>query len=268
MSKQTVTESELRALIDSVTEYEIVMTDPSGIILLWSKGAEKLKGYRADEVVGKSIAMFYTDEDRARDAHQRDLKEALERGRLEADAWRVGKNGKRVLMNLVLTPVRDATGKHLGFAKVGRDLTEKAATDQKLARQRDEILELSTPVIQVWDKILALPIIGTLDSQRAARLTENLLMRISQEEAEFVIIDISGVPTVDSQVAQHLLKTVQGARLMGAESILSGVRPETAQAMVHLGVDVGTLKSRSTLRDALQLALSLRKQLKGELVQV
>ena len=268
MSKQTVTESDLRALIDSATEYEIVMTDPSGTILLWNKGAERLKGYTAAEAVGRNLSSFYTDADGKAGLSGSELAQALQAGRLEVEGWRTGKDGRRSWTNIVTTPVRDSAGKHIGFAVISRDLTERAATEQKLSRQRDEILELSTPVIQVWDKILALPIIGTLDSQRAARLTESLLLRISQDEAEFVIIDISGVPTVDSQVAQHLLKTVQGARLMGAESILSGVRPETAQAMVHLGVDVGTLKSRSTLRDALQLALSLRRQLKGELVEV
>jgi len=112
-------------------------------------------------------------------------------------------------------------------------------------------------VIQVWEKVLALPIIGTLDSSRAARLTEGLLQRISENQAEVVILDVSGVPTIDSQVAQHLLRTVQAATLMGAESILSGVRPETAQAIVQLGVQLGDLRARNTFRDALQLALQI-----------
>jgi len=112
-------------------------------------------------------------------------------------------------------------------------------------------------VIQVWERVLALPIIGTLDSGRAARLTESLLERIATDEAVVVILDISGVPMIDTAVAQHLFKTIQGARLMGAESIISGVRPETAQAMVHLGIDIGGVRSRSTLRDALQLAFGM-----------
>jgi rsbT co-antagonist protein RsbR len=112
-------------------------------------------------------------------------------------------------------------------------------------------------VIQVWDKVLILPLIGTLDSMRAARLTESLLERIAVDQAEVVILDVSGVPTIDSGVARHLLKTVQAARLMGTTSILSGVRPETAQSMVHLGVDLGGLRSRTSLKDALQLALRL-----------
>jgi anti-anti-sigma regulatory factor len=112
-------------------------------------------------------------------------------------------------------------------------------------------------VIQVWDKVLVLPLIGTLDSGRAARLTESLLERIAADQAEVVILDVSGVPGIDSGVAQHLLETVEAARLMGTESILSGVRPDTAQSMVHLGVELGGLRSRTTLKDALQLALGL-----------
>jgi anti-anti-sigma regulatory factor len=112
-------------------------------------------------------------------------------------------------------------------------------------------------VIQVWDRVLVLPIIGTLDSVRTARLTESLLERIARDEAEVVILDISGVPAIDTDVAQHVLKTVEAARLMGAVSILSGVRPETAQAIVHLGIELGSLRSRTSLRDALQLALRM-----------
>ena len=112
-------------------------------------------------------------------------------------------------------------------------------------------------MIQVWDKVLVLPIIGTLDSLRASRLTEALLERIAMEEAEVVILDISGVPAIDTDVAQHLLKTVEAARLMGTVSVLSGVRPETAQAIVHLGIALGSLRSCNNLKDALQLALRL-----------
>jgi anti-anti-sigma regulatory factor len=144
-----------------------------------------------------------------------------------------------------------------GFVKVARDLSERREQELVVQRQRDEILELSTPVIQVWDKVLVLPIIGTLDSLRASRLTESLLDRISQEQAEVVILDVSGVPTIDTDVAQHLLKTVEAARLMGTVSVLSGVRPETAQAMVHLGIDLAGLRSRTTLKEALKLALRL-----------
>ena len=123
-----------------------------------------------------------------------------------------------------------------------------------IARQQQELLELSTPVVQLWEGILALPLIGTLDSNRTQIVMESLLERIVAAEAEIAIIDITGVPTVDTLVAQHLLKTVSAARLMGADCIISGIRPQIAQTMVHLGVDLNVV-SKSTLADAFELAL-------------
>jgi len=117
------------------------------------------------------------------------------------------------------------------------------------------MLELSTPVIKLWDGILALPIIGTLDSARTQTVMENLLQRIVETGSDIAIIDITGVPTVDTLTAQHLLKTVTATRLMGGECIISGIRPQIAQTLVHLGVNLGDVLTRSTLASALALAL-------------
>jgi rsbT co-antagonist protein RsbR len=127
--------------------------------------------------------------------------------------------------------------------------------EELIVRQEREIAELSTPVIKLWDGILALPLIGTLDSQRTQVVMENLLESIVAQEAETAIIDITGVPTVDTLTAQHLLKTVSAARLMGADCIISGIRPQIAQTMVHLGVEL-TVVSKATLADAFALALT------------
>jgi rsbT co-antagonist protein RsbR len=123
-----------------------------------------------------------------------------------------------------------------------------------IKRQTDELLELSTPVVQLWEKILALPLIGTLDSERTQTVMENLLNHIVQTGAEIAIIDITGVPTVDTLVAQHLIKTVSAARLMGADCIISGIRPQIAQTIVHLGLQLDVV-SKATMADALALAL-------------
>ena len=124
-----------------------------------------------------------------------------------------------------------------------------------IARQQQELLELSTPVVKLWDGILALPLIGSLDSARTQVVMENLLQQILATGAEIAIIDITGVPTVDTLVAQHLLKTVAAARLMGADCIISGVRPQIAQTIVHLGVELGDVTTKATLADAFRLAL-------------
>jgi rsbT co-antagonist protein RsbR len=120
------------------------------------------------------------------------------------------------------------------------------------------MLELSTPVVKLWDGILALPMIGTLDSARTQVVMETLLQRIVESGSEVAIIDITGVPTVDTLVAQHLLKTITAARLMGAECIISGIRPQIAATIVHLGVDLGAVLTKATLADAFQVALSRR----------
>jgi rsbT co-antagonist protein RsbR len=127
--------------------------------------------------------------------------------------------------------------------------------EKVISRQQQEMLELSTPVVELADGVLALPLIGTLDSSRTQVVMESLLERIVETSAEIAIIDITGVPTVDTLVAQHLLKTVAAARLMGADCMISGIRPQIAQTIVHLGVELGSVTTKATLADAFTLAL-------------
>ena len=142
----------------------------------------------------------------------------------------------------------DALGMHTirTFQKTREDI---------IIRQQEELLELSTPVVKLWEGVLALPMIGTLDSQRTQVVMESLLQRIVETGSEIAIIDITGVPTVDTLVAQHLLKTVTAIRLMGADAIISGVRPQIAQTIVHLGLDLQGITTKANLSDALALAL-------------
>jgi len=127
--------------------------------------------------------------------------------------------------------------------------------EQVIIRQQQELMELSTPVVTLWEGILALPLIGTLDSARTQVVMESLLQRIVETGAAIAIIDITGVPTVDTVTAQHLLKTVAAARLMGADCIISGIRPQIAQTIVHLGVELGSVVTKATLADAFAIAL-------------
>ena len=129
------------------------------------------------------------------------------------------------------------------------------AREQVILRQQQELLELSTPVVQLWQNVLALPLIGTLDSARTQVVMESLLQKIVETGAMIAIIDITGVPTVDTLVAQHLLKTIAAARLMGADCIISGIRPQIAQTIVHLGVNLEDVTTKATLADAFMVAL-------------
>ena len=142
--------------------------------------------------------------------------------------------------------------------------------EEIILRQTDEITEISTPVIRIWEGILALPIIGTLDSARTQTVMENLLGEIVNTGSSIAILDISGVPAVDSLVAQHLIKTVSATRLMGAECIISGIRPEIAQTIVHLGIDLSNVITKSTLESALKHAFSilqLEVRKKGQVIK-
>lgn len=128
--------------------------------------------------------------------------------------------------------------------------------DDIIRRQQKDIMEMSTPVIKMWEGIVAVPLIGTLDSARTQIVMENLLQKIVDVGAKIAILDITGVPTVDTQTAQHLIKTVSATRLMGAECIISGIRPQIAQTIVHLGIDIHDIITRATMEDALREAMA------------
>ncbi|MGJ7880890.1 STAS domain-containing protein [Streptomyces rochei] len=168
--------------------------------------------------------------------------------------------------NLLLSDLQEATDTHIrdcvttlsvlmGTLRVVVMQTALSEGQALIDRQRLQLLEVATPVIKLWDGIVAVPLIGTLDSARSQVVMETLLESIVEQQARYAILDITGVPTVDSLVAQHLMKTVAAARLMGAECIVSGIRPAIAQTMVHLGLDLGTVVTRSSLADALGYVL-------------
>lgn len=147
--------------------------------------------------------------------------------------------------------------------KMKEDLEEKLLKiqDQQktILQQQEDLMELSSPVTKVWDNILILPVIGTLDSQRTQIMMENLLHKIVETGCTISILDITGVPTVDTQVANHLLKTVTSARLLGAECIISGISPAIAQTIVHLGIDLSSIRTKATLQDAMIFAMKQNK---------
>ena len=162
---------------------------------------------------------------------------------------RAGNDGKRLAEILWdLTMLLDKLGLHT--TEVYQESREAV-----IHRQQKELMELSTPVVQLWDEVLALPLIGTLDSERTQVVMENLLQRVVETGSRLAIIDITGVPTVDTLVAQHLMKTVAATRLMGADCIISGIRPQIAQTIVHLGVNLNDIITKATLADAFQVAL-------------
>jgi rsbT co-antagonist protein RsbR len=173
---------------------------------------------------------------------------------------------KDALLNTLQLEIKDPQELYIQSIKINRIIdsfgintfeTFIRGREEVILRQTDEITEISTPVIRVWDGILALPIIGTLDSARTQVVMESLLQEIVESGSSIAILDISGVPAVDSLVAQHLIKTVSATRLMGAECIISGIRPEIAQTVVHLGIDLSGISTKATLASALKAAFTL-----------
>jgi PAS domain S-box-containing protein len=245
----------LRLLVSSLKDYAIIMLDPEGRVRTWSPAAERLKGYRADEIIGQHFSKFYPQEDIEKGKTERELKVAAEQGRFEDEGWRLRKDGTRFWANVVITALRDAQGRLRGFGKVTRDLSERKRAEEQVHKQAQEILEMATvPVVQIWENILLVPLIGTLDSQRTEQLMERLLQKITDTGSQFACVDITGVPTIDTQTAQHLVETINAVRLLGAEVILTGVRPSIAQTLVHLGINLANVTTCASLKAGLRLA--------------
>lgn len=248
----------LQLLVDSVRDYAIILLDPAGNVLTWTSGAERIKGWRAEEIIGQHFSKFYTQEDLDKGKTEMELRVAAAEGRFEDEGWRVRKDGSRFWANVTITPLRDKAGTIRGFGKVTRDLSERRMNEERIKQQAQEIFDMAVvPVVQVWESIVLVPLIGTLDSQRTQQLMERLLHRVTETGSPVALIDITGVPTVDTQTAQHLIETISAVRLLGAEAILTGVRSTIAQTLVHLGIDLSNVITRASLASGLRAALHI-----------
>jgi len=246
-----------RLLADTISEYAIIMLDLAGHVTTWSPAAERLKGYREDEIIGEHFSRFYTKEDVESGKTTRELEVAAREGRFEDEGWRVRKDGSKFWANVVITALYDQKGNLRGYGKVTRDLSDRKQAEERIRQQGRDILEMATvPVVQVWDGVLLVPLIGMLDSQRSQQLMERLLQRITDTGSPVALLDITGVPTIDTQTAQHLIETIKAVRFVGADVVLTGVRPSIAQTLVHLGIDLSNVTTRSSLTTGLRVALS------------
>ena len=257
-------DKDYRLLVENVKDYAIVLLDPQGYVVTWNEGAQRIKGYSAAEIIGKNFSIFYTKEDIAQGKTEKELSIAAKEGRYEDESWRIRKDGSRFWANVILTALRDDRGVLRGFGKLTRDLTERkqaeealaqSAASEAIARRAQEILDISIPVVQVWEGVILAPLIGSLDSQRTQQLMEKLLDNIVDTRSSVALIDITGVPSIDTQTARHLVEAVSAVRLLGADVILTGVRPAIAQTLVHLGIDLSGVTTRSSLSAGLRVGL-------------
>jgi PAS domain S-box-containing protein len=245
----------LQLLVANLKDYAIIMLDPKGNVLTWSSAAEQLKGWKASEIIGQHFSRFYPVEDVQKGKTEMELQLAMQNGRFEDEGWRVRKDGSRFWANVIVTCLRTTDGQVRGFGKITRDLTERRLAEERSRKQTQELLEMAAvPVVQVWEGIVLVPLIGTLDSQRTQQLMERMLNRVTETNSPVALLDITGVPSIDTQTAQHLIETIAAVRLLGAEVVLTGVRPSIAQTLVHLGIDLSNVTTRSSLSAGLRMA--------------
>jgi rsbT co-antagonist protein RsbR len=255
---QPATDRMFRALLEAAPDAIVIVNKDCEVVLVNSQ-TENLFGFTRKEMLGRPVEMLVPE--RFRNGHRglRNSYFAEPRVRAMGAGFRLyalHKDGREIPVEISLSPLQ-ADGALLVTSSI-RDVTEHRLAEERIQKQANEILEMATvPVVQVWEGIVLVPLIGTLDSQRTQHLMERLLNRVAETTSPIALLDITGVPTVDTQTAQHLIETIAAVRLLGSEVILTGVRPTIAQTLVHLGIDLSNVLTRSSLTAGLRVALDL-----------
>jgi PAS domain S-box-containing protein len=242
-----------RSLIEASLD-PLVTIAPDGKITDVNTATETMTGRTRAELIGTDFSDYFANPALAKAGYQLVFRDGEVRD-YPLDLLHRGGGVTPVLYNASV--YRDAAGSVVGVFAAARDITERKLAEERIRQQSNEILELSTPVMQVWQGVVVLPLIGTLDSQRSQQFMERLLERIVETNSSVALVDIMGVPTIDTRTAQHLIDTITAARLLGAQVVMTGIRPAIAQTLVHLGVDLSGITTRSSLAAGLTVALEL-----------
>jgi methyl-accepting chemotaxis protein len=233
-----------------VIEFEL-----DGTIITANDNFLQVIGYSLEEVKGQHHRIF-CDESYVESLEYKAFWEKLNRGEFDAGEYkRRGKNGNDIYIQAAYNPILDLEGKPFKIVKIATDITARKRMDAERTKQAALILEMSTPVMRLWDNILLLPIVGLVDSKRVQMIMESVLEKILDYQAKVIILDIQGVPSVDSAVANHLIKVTKAAKLMGCACIITGISPEISQALVNLGIELTDILTQATLKDGVNTSL-------------
>lgn len=247
----------LYSLMDNSPDYIFFKDRESRFIMTNKAHAQRLLGLSSpQEAIGKTDFDFFPTEDAQR--FYEEEQRIMESGQpVIAREWQVPSSttGEIVWLSEHKIPITDRTGKVVGLLGISRDVTARKRAEEVIEAQRRAILELSTPIVPMLEGVLVLPLVGSIDTARAGQIMETLLEAIGQYHAQVVIIDITGVPVVDTGVANHLLQVAQAAGLLGAECVLVGISPEVAQTIVSLGVNLSRILTRRDLQSGVEYAL-------------
>ena len=244
------------ALLSAIDKSQgIIEFNMDGTIITSNDNFLNILGYSLKEVKGKHHKIF-CEESYANSPEYKEFWEKLNRGEFDTGLYkRIGKNGNAAYIRATYNPIFDLSGKPVKVLKIATDVTEQRRLEGERAKQAALIMEMSTPVMRLWDNIILLPVIGLVDSKRVQLIMETALQKILDYQAKVLILDIQGVPAVDSAVANHLIQITKATRLMGCTCIVTGISPEISQALVNLGIELGDILTQATLKDGVDTSL-------------
>jgi len=245
------------ALLNAINKSQgVIEFNLDGNIINANDNFLELMNYSLNDIKGKHHSIFCENSYSKSEDYSK-FWEKLRSGLFNSGEFkRLGKNGKEVYIQATYNPILNSKGIPTKILKIASDVTEQKRRELQIARQSEMIMEMSTPIMQLFDNILLLPVIGLVDSKRVQIIMEEVLQKILDYQAKILILDIQGVPAVDSAVANHLIKITKATRLMGCTCIVTGISPEISQALVSLGIDLGDIETQSTLKEGVRKSIS------------